>query len=140
MIKIAVVLMNLFSFSVLADNVDDLDRCGSMADRKLKTLVQTVDFPSEYVQWGLVDRIERISFVNTTPGSLNQEYSGSYKLTYKANPVSLFKEQMIEVRFRSPFVCDDLKVSCLQVLTNKLADNVDPNLIMRNGPLFCAAQ
>ncbi len=135
MIKIILVVMNLFSFAAFAES--ELDRCGSLADRKLKAVYQAVAFPAEYIQWGFVDKIERKEFVNTTPGSMYQEYAATYRLIYKPAPYAYYTEQLIQVQFQSPFACDDLKLSCIQVIVSKVADKVDPSTLLKTGPLAC---
>lgn len=132
MIQIFLVLMNLFSSPVWAD--DGLEHCGSLADRKLKAVVQAVAFPAEYIQWNMVDRIERVGFV-ASPPSMQIEYSASYRLQYK--PGALFEEQLIGVHYTSPLACEDLRVRCVQVLGNKLPSRIDPILIAKTGPLVC---
>lgn len=136
MLKLAVLFMNLLSSPTYAES--DLERCGSLADRKLKAMYQTVAFPAEYIQWGFVDRIERTDFHNTTPGSMYQEYAATYKLTYKPAPYAYFTEQVIHVEYQSPFVCEELKVKCVQVLSSKTASSVDPSTLPKTGPLACA--
>lgn len=114
-----------------------LDQCGSMADRRLKALVQTVEFPVEFIQWGHVEKIERVGFEQTTPGSIDQNYVATYKLTYKPSVYALFQEQIVEVQFASPMICDDLKLRCLGVVSSKLTGRVDESLILKKGPLSC---
>lgn len=134
MIK-TLVLINLISLSAFAET--DLERCGSLADRKLKAVYQSVAFPAEYIQWNYVDRIERTDFQNTTPGSMDQEYSASYRVAYRPAPYAYFEEQLLQVEFQSPFACDDLKVKCIQVVSSKAARGVDVNLLAKTGPLSC---
>lgn len=134
MLKIAL-LMNILSLSAMADS--EIDRCGSLADRKLKTVYQAVAFPVDYIQWNLVDRIERTDFQNTTPGSMDQEYTATYRVTYQRAPYAYFEEQTLHVEYQSPFACDDLKLKCVQVLSSKVAAGVDPSLLAKSGPLTC---
>jgi len=134
MIK-SLLLINLISLGAFAET--EIERCGSLADRKLKAVYQSVAFPAEYIQWNYVDRIERKDFQNTTPGSMDQEYVGRYTLTYRQAPYAYFGEQVLDVEFQSPFACDDLKVKCIQVVTSRIAGGVDPALLLKTGPLSC---
>ncbi len=135
MSKVILILVNLFSFAAYANS--DLEQCGSQADRKLKAVYQTVAFPAEYIQWGFVDRIERKEFINTTPGTMDQEYAATYRVIYKPAPYAYFTEQLIQVQFKSPFACEDLKLSCIQVIISKVVEKVDPSMLLKTGPLAC---
>lgn len=136
MFKIIFALMSLFSFHAFADD-GPLDRCGSLADRNLKAVRQAVEFPVEYIQWNLVDCIERVAFVNVTEGTLDQQYVGSYRLTYRPSEHALFAEQIVDVHFAAPFACEDLKLRCLQVSSSKLSATANPDRILKFGPLGC---